>query len=173
MVSPPAVLNVGFEQLGDVTLHGMNSYQLEDHRRKAWLADADADYAAKVDVNISDALIEEGWVAHGDVGMPGTVTGGGVKDPALKKLNEQISHITSLIEIGGYKSKTKRILNAEELRIGCLECNGRKLTAKEKEVGMLLVSTTFSSEDLDSKARELAQLKEARDEKKQETRCNL
>ena len=70
--------------------------------RKATRADADAEYLDLVGMNLKDALIEEGWLAHGDVGMPGTTIGGGLKDPKMRTLHNKKVYLEKCIKDGAH-----------------------------------------------------------------------
>ncbi len=135
----------------------MNSEQL----RLAWIASEDPQEMEEIRSHMFDACVEENLVCHADVGFSGETVGGG-KNPELKKLNEQISHLQHLVDIGGYKTKAKRPLTIDEMKDGMVE--GRAPTAKEADEKMLLVSRPFTKGEMTLKLQELEQLKEAREE---------
>ena len=100
--------------------------------RKATRADADAEYLDLVGMNLKDALIEEGWLAHGDVGMPGTTIGGGVKDPKMRTLHNKKVYLEKCIKDGAHlfekASQTPTALTPKET------ADFRKLEIKKKEL---------------------------------------
>lgn len=123
---------VSFLELTAEALHNLNSYELDEHLRKATLADADAKYLDSVSINLKDALIEEGWLAHGDVGMPGTSIGGDLKDPKMRTLHNKKGYLEKCIRDGaplfGKASQTPTALTPKET------ADLKKLETKKKEL---------------------------------------